>query len=244
MATRLTRRAKLPQIPPINNTMKNITLTLVTITTLSVSANAQTLYSNLDTAMVLANYTNVNSTSGALAGSTTQSTSFIASGGNTGSYLKINQGWVAASGGGSSVGNYYDRTGWTYDPSLAGLSAGTVLKFTASIDTVNDPGNQGTGVYARQGGVTRLAFYDSASQLSWDTISGTDHQTGLTSDGGVIQFGIFTANSTRNVSGVDVRVSQTAGYDNLNVAISVVPEPSSTALLGLGSLGLLARRKR
>ena len=60
-------------------------------------------------------------------------------------------------------------------------------------------------------------------------------------------FTIFTAGDYELTFGNDNPGGPTALYRDVmidNVALEVAPEPSSTALLGLGALGLLARRKR
>ena len=57
----------------------------------------------------------------------------------------------------------------------------------------------------------------------------------------------FTANATSTTllfSAVHDGINSVAGMAIDGISIAPVPEPSSTALLGLGALGLLARRKR
>ena len=80
---------------------------------------------------------------------------------------------------------------------------------------------------------TFAAAYDDGSGFTWlNTTGGTERQDFTAGDtgNGDLYFGVETWNAfpTRN-------------FDNLTLS---VPEPSSTALLGLGGLALMLRRKR
>ena len=183
------------------------------------------------------------STTGLFGSNPSGSIQAISSGGPNGSsYIQFNNSWTAGDGGNSGVGNYWLFSDWTYDPSHISIAAS--IDFFGSIDVINDPENIGVGVVAKQDGRFTFSFYDPNQQATWNTVSGTN-TTGLTTDGGLIEFGIFTANSTGNTSGSPINLSRTGGLDNLSVKLtSAVPEPSSALLTLLGSFGLVLRRRR
>lgn len=113
--------------------------------------------------------------------------------------------------------------------SLTGLTDGQQYIFQHF--AVDDRNVQKTNTYT----MGSTGGTDSASITRGD-IDGTD----LT--GGKTIFGTFTAiGTTQNifVKSVSTRGATTTGY-----VLSTVPEPSSTALLGLGGLALILRRRR
>lgn len=81
----------------------------------------------------------------------------------------------------------------------------------------------------------KLAFTTTGSSLTGEILSSTSYPTFNTEWGEA---------SISGVTNVSYKSSRNLGSDGFNFAVSPVPEPSSTALLGFGALGLLARRKR
>lgn len=79
--------------------------------------------------------------------------------------------------------------------------------------------------------------------LTWSidgSLIATADSTGATLSGNNIFFGIFDINAGSSADPNDQLV--TAIYDN--IVVTTIPEPTSLALLGLGGLALLARRRK
>ena len=79
--------------------------------------------------------------------------------------------------------------------------------------------------------------------LTWSvdgSLIATGDSAGATLSGNNIFFGLFDINAGSSTDGDDQIV--TAIYDNITV--TTIPEPSSLALVGLGCLALLARRRK
>lgn len=110
-----------------------------------------------------------------------------------------------------------------------GSESGTVV-FDSSF-FVAEPGPLTLYLYRASDNEFAAAF-DDGSGFTWlNTTGGTERQD-------------FTAGDTGNGAlyiGVETYGSGTVNFDNLTLA---VPEPSSTALLGLGGLAFCMRRKR
>lgn len=89
----------------------------------------------------------------------------------------------------------------------------------------------GTQIYT---GASPDYVYDGSAQIAWML---TDNSPGETADGQIAAFGftdsLLTPTQVANLGGVDA-----AGI------FTVVPEPATTTLFGLGSLALLLRRRR
>jgi hypothetical protein len=143
---------------------------------------------------------------------------------NGGSYLwEIND--SAGAKGGDFGWDWLDITG---DLNLANLSTGGFTIDITSLTTANDPGLAAGFDYSG------LAYGDpfgtSFIIASADTISGFDA-------------GLFTLDDSAFVNGkLDWSIIE-SGTDLVLSAV-FVPEPSSTALLGLGGLALMLRRRR
>jgi hypothetical protein len=108
--------------------------------------------------------------------------------------------------------------------------SGTTTNFNAAFD-VAEPGPLTLYLY-RVADNTFAAAYDNGSGFTWlNTTGGAERQD-------------FTAGDTGNGAlyiGVETFGGGERNFDNLTLS---VPEPSSTALLGLGGLALMLRRKR
>lgn len=147
------------------------------------------------------------------------------------------------------------------------LSAGNILTMTYDTSALGNFFSGGfAGVSLYQGGVESIFTGDTGGDVFWgvvesgvgETIS-TDNTTATsatftyTYDDGSWT---FTTTSGVNLSGTmassmdldRLRIANGSGgdiaVDNLTIDISAVPEPSSTALLGLGGLAIMLRRRK
>jgi len=106
----------------------------------------------------------------------------------------------------------------------------STINFDNSFD-VNDPGPVTLYLYRASDNVFAAAF-DDGSGFTWlNTTGGTEREDFIVGD---------TGNGALYV-GVETFAFGERNFDNLTLS---VPEPSSTALLGLGGLALVLRRKR
>ncbi len=228
--------------------------TIVTIAAFTVSANAQT-FSAADPDMLSADWTlhqlNEAGTQ-TVPGSGGSIVIAQSTGGNGGSYLDFNKTWTnGTADGGSGVSAFWINTeaGFTFDPSGIDLQPWQTVELTFSIDRQNSPSGDAGSFFSLQDGATQFHGLSWAgASSSWTTEGGTDDATTTIDFGagaGLVEFGIALTN-TNSVNSLNYSVSnsRTHAYDNFEVTLNIVPEPSSTALLGLGALGLLGRRKR
>jgi Ni,Fe-hydrogenase III small subunit len=135
-------------------------------------------------------------------------------------------------GGGTLLGTVSDSRGIRFSNGdnqngVLNIMGGTTLKFT----DVN------TRVYAKTNG-TNVSGTINIEQGSTFIAAGTyDSGTGK-----------FTSTNTSEVVPVDIAVYGTgqiqSSYDGTYTTLTVVPEPSSAALLGLGGLALIFRRRK
>lgn len=87
-------------------------------------------------------------------------------------------------------------------------------------------------------GATKLATQTSPQGLHPNVVGSLDSKAWTFSHGGVAMDQVRISYIGTNTASVGY------AFDNFETGTTVVPEPSSTALLGLGTLGLLIRRKR
>ena len=78
--------------------------------------------------------------------------------------------------------------------------------------------------------------FSATGSSATTTSSWTVSQSGFTFDSADAYFGFGAGDYFGNLS--------IATYDNISITGTVVPEPSTTALIGLGGLALIIRRRR
>ena len=83
-----------------------------------------------------------------------------------------------------------------------------------------------------------------AGTANWNSLNWSNYETSGTVATGAASF-IISYNGEDLTGGKNVGQSTNDAYsDNLNLTITAVPEPSSAALLGLGGLALILRRRK
>ena len=146
---------------------------------------------------------------------------------NGGTYLwEINA--DLASGGGEGVDSGWDWIDVTNTFDLSGITTG----FNIDITSLTNPGNiAGLADGFNYTGKTYLDSFESFTILSFGSLTGTFDAS---------EFNLLTGNFANSKVGWNIDI---VGNDLVLNAV-FVPEPSSTALLGLGGLALMLRRKR
>lgn len=167
--------------------------------------------------------------------------------------------WFAASGDGNSSADYraYSSAAGTSYPDGSPVYSATTRNqsnpYYAGFGGVSAPAAQ-VGLYPQQTGSTLVgslgwAWHDisilkSGNNISWSIdgllIATVDAST-VSLGGGNIHFMYSDINATSSTDVNDVNLLFGL-FDN--VKVTLVPEPSSLALFGLGSLALLARRRK
>ena len=132
-------------------------------------------------------------------------------------------------------------------------SAGTDLGYGSTksgtiTDVVTTPGWSGLTL-AANGGQQTLTI-DGGQSFDIASVNIASSVFGAYQSAGGTGFVTFQVRSTQgvNVTGGDFSVNSTATFANTNIGVTytytAVPEPSAFALLGLGAMGLVARRRR
>jgi len=197
----------------------------------------------------------------------------ILSGGNPSSYREIPVTVNATSPPGAEhpnralVWGFHERLGFSYDPS----TQGAVQSYALFLDTnflTGNAGAAGHGVYAGVAQNGRIYTTRSSRFLAPESSWTSKSLVGLTAtdfeefqSGGIVpvtdplSHPVFSAAGAsftvgfvteNNTAGAGVALTNTVGYDNWQVEITPVPEPSTFALAAFGLLGLSAwgRRRR
>ena len=146
---------------------------------------------------------------------------------NSGTYLwEINA--DLASGGGEGVDSGWDWIDVTNTFDLSGITTGFNIDITSLTNPSNIAGLADGFDYSGKG---YLDPYESFTILSFGSLTGTFDAS---------EFNLLTGDFANSKVGWNIDI---VGNDLVLNAV-FVPEPSSTALLGLGGLALMLRRKR
>jgi fibronectin-binding autotransporter adhesin len=146
---------------------------------------------------------------------------------NSGTYLwEINA--DLASGGGEGVDSGWDWIDVTNTFDLSGITTGFNIDITSLTNPSNIAGLADGFDYSGKG---YLDPYESFNILSFGSLTGTFDAS---------EFNLLTGDFANSKVGWNIDI---VGNDLVLSAV-FVPEPSSTALLGLGGLALMLRRKR
>jgi hypothetical protein len=143
----------------------------------------------------------------------------------------------------ASPGNAHFGQYPTGDPNTNAMLPGD--SFRLSIQNISYTDGEGDSNIARFLGFERFTKFGGSSD-GQDLLLGTTSYTTLdvgTSTSSVVDFGGYVADDlvlTTNITSG----SANQRFRDLHFDFEVVPEPSSTALLGLGGLALMLRRKR
>ncbi|MDB4055488.1 autotransporter-associated beta strand repeat-containing protein, partial [Akkermansiaceae bacterium] len=178
--------------------------------------------------------------SGTLGGTTTiGANGFLSPGNSPGTQTFDNLTWVnsgtylweinadLASGGGEGVDSGWDWIDVTNTFDLSGITTG----FNIDITSLTDGNIAGLADGFDNTGKSYLDPYESFTILSFTSLTGTFDAS---------EFNLLTGNFANPKVGWNIDL---VGTDLVLNAV-FVPEPSSTALLGLGGLALMLRRKR
>lgn len=112
---------------------------------------------------------------------------------------------------------------------LAGVTLGSgTIVFVETVFEIDSNGNE---IGAPLGSVTHQ--FDSSSQPIWSTVIQFNRQVQA-----------IRAKKSFVLSAADTDVTDLAAVAIVNQAIHLVPEPATMTALGLGAVGLLARRRR
>ena len=157
--------------------------------------------------------------------------------------------WTAVSGGLIAVPNA--------DASYGNTSYGSQYLASKGPGVISQAVNLSAGAYEL---TFSVANYRSATTVAGNPVGYSLSNSSLASGSAATPFGAGTvgfsggANNQMDFITHTLNFTTTGGASTLqfnmdtnvidNISITAVPEPSSTALLGLGALGLLIRRKR
>jgi len=230
--------------------MKLTTNTLLLLAATTAASNAALSVLNADFAAGLANWTTVSTGSDAL--ETSGATDFRAASGS-------DNWWADTTGGETGVvlfeGDNGNEAGYIFQ-TVGTADAGTYTFSILEAGITSFGGGTGAIVewgFSTDGGATFVGTSGSVSQNAGDPLASTsdlDLQNAAQGLAGTAFSGAssFTAVGGETVTLV-IRKSHTAGRNIATVAdtslsFTPVPEPSSTALLGLGGLAFILRRRK
>lgn len=184
--------------------------------------------------------------------------------------IDVQSNWNNTTGGGGTAGSLIDSTGSTTTASITWVSGGLWHDDSANTDATNgvgnaqiargylDDGNGGTGVDFTVSGIP-FANYTAIIYLATDTaggaynafdVNGGSYSTTGTKDrySGQPNWDATNSITVTGLSGnlvVDGLPRATTTRASIaGIQIVQVPEPSSAALLGLGGLALILRRRK
>lgn len=173
---------------------------------------------------------------------------FVTTGGNTGgiNVTTTNDSAVWLSG---VVGQQYNSV-WTGQNQTAGGSMSAVIGNTGQWMTVDPSGADGIGAVTFSWDQYTSSTGNFEVQWTTDTLDGgeswttaaTIDKTGGPSDGWITEN--IAINQTGDVKIRWINTSGGGGQSIDDVSITAVPEPSAAALLGLGGIALILRRRK
>ena len=135
---------------------------------------------------------------------------------------------------------------------IAGPSTGataTVFTMEVYIDADNDATTFGLGALVGTSTNTSVLANNTVNNFSFSGVTLSDNQSYIAvfTDGTnpiTTRFGLVNGNSDTGTTAFSAGAPTFAGSHDPAVTVNMTPEPSSTALLGLGGLALILRRRK
>ena len=188
----------------------------------------------------------------------------IPSGGAT--YANLISGQGSGVDGGAIATTAFDLSGLLSASELSAVAAGTATwgfnswlagyqdEYTSfDIEWFDGAGGTGSSLGAQElvPGETAINAVSvingatlEAGSANWNSLNWSNYETTGTVAAGAVSF-VITYNGNDLTGAQNAGQGTNDGYsDNLNLTITTVPEPSSAALLGLGGLALILRRRK